>query len=239
MLKKNVSTSRRLPELKNDTCRLLYTWMIPHLDIKGRFSANPYIVKGSIVPRLKHITIKKIEDCLINMDERDVILLYKIDGDKYLQLRKFEKHQSLKPEREAKSEIPDPTPEQLRSKSRPIQTQDKIREDKRREDKKEIKVFHTFKDLKKFRGSLFDDNGLIIFEHFYKLGFKCEKNKEKDLAKWFNELSDEFEDISFKEEIKKFYLWYEESNKKLKNHKLAWRNWLSNARKYKEKNEQN
>jgi len=133
MLKKNVSTSRRLPELKSDTCRLLYTWMIPHLDIKGRFSANPYIVKGSVVPRLKHITIKRIEDCLLDMHEKDVILLYEIDEDKYLELKNFEKHQSLKPEREAKSEIPDPHPDLIRSKSGLVRTQVKLREVKLRE----------------------------------------------------------------------------------------------------------
>lgn len=147
MLKRAISTSRRLADLKTDSARLLYTWIIPHLDIEGRFYADVSMIKGHIVPRLKTFTDSKIEECLQDMAESGLILLYVVDGDRYLQLRKFSDHQNLREKREAKSIIPSPpeatssinTPGELPDNSRTMPAQDKIREDKIREDKRRAK----------------------------------------------------------------------------------------------------
>ena len=140
MLKKAISTSRRLADLKTDSARMLYTWIIPHLDVEGRFYADPSMIKGSVVPRIKSFTEDKINDCLQDMSCVGLIILYEIDGDRYLQLRKFEDHQNIKKEREAPSKIPPPVSENSRltqENSRVNQeqvksstAQDKIREDK-------------------------------------------------------------------------------------------------------------
>ena len=142
MLKKAVSKSRRLADLKSDSARMLYTWIIPHLDVEGRFYADTAMVKGSVVPRVKTFTEEKIDECLRDMADVGLIILYEVDRDKYLQLRKFEDHQNIKKEREAPSKIPSPelstpdkilqTPELVRNST----AQDKIREVKIREDKK-------------------------------------------------------------------------------------------------------
>lgn len=108
MLKKVVSTSRKLANLKSDSARLLYTWLLPHLDIEGRFSANPNIVKGYVVPRLK-MSKRKIGEYLEDMAINDLILLYEINGDYFLQLKKFKDFQILRKKRESKSFIPAPT----------------------------------------------------------------------------------------------------------------------------------
>ena len=108
MLKKVISQSRRLAELKTDSARLLYTWLLPHLDIKGRYSAEPAVIRGTIVPRIKSFTEAVIEDCLLDLSNNDLIYLYEVDGDNYLELRKFTTHQTLNPNREAPSKIPDP-----------------------------------------------------------------------------------------------------------------------------------
>lgn len=145
MLKKAISTSRRLADLKTDSARMLYTWIIPHLDVEGRFYADPSMIKGSVVPRVKDFDEVKIQDCLTDMANVGLIILYIIDGDLYLQLRKFEDHQNIKKEREAPSKIPPP----LKDNSGPNQensgvnqeqiknstAQDKIREEKLREAK--------------------------------------------------------------------------------------------------------
>ena len=150
MLKKAISTSRRLADLKTDSARMLYTWIIPHLDVEGRFYADPSMIKGSVVPRIKSFTEEKIEECLLDMADVGLINLYRVDGDKYLNLRKFEDHQNIKKEREAPSKIPAPgkeiqensrpTPDQLQTNSGVNQeqvqnstAQDKIRKDKLRE----------------------------------------------------------------------------------------------------------
>lgn len=142
MLKKQISRSRRLGQLKTDSARLLYTWIIPHLDIKGRLEADPSIIKGEIVPRLDTFTTKNIQAYLEDMHRVELITLYKYDGDQFLQLRKFEEHQSLRPDKEAASHIPDPdsfdtTPVQLPSNYGTTPDEDKISKEKISKDKRD------------------------------------------------------------------------------------------------------
>ena len=99
MLKKIISTSKKLANLKSDSARLLYTWLLPHLDVEGRFSADPNIVKGYVVPRLKMST-KKIAEYLDDMVINGLIILYEKNSDKYLQLNKFKDFQILRENRE-------------------------------------------------------------------------------------------------------------------------------------------
>lgn len=128
MIKKAISHSRRLAKLKTDSARMLYTWILPHLDIEGRFSADPRVIKGAIVPRLIGWGSKKIENCLLDMTIHKLIILYEHDGDKYLQYRKFKDHQILRTDRESESKIPAPT--QLQSNSSLTPAQVKLNKDK-------------------------------------------------------------------------------------------------------------
>ena len=116
MLKKVITTSPRLSALKNDTHRLIYTWIIPFLDVEGHIDADPRIIKGHIVPLLDHITTKIIEVALVDMVKNDLIILYEVNGNKYLQLQRFSKHQNLRKDREKDSDIPAPLPEDSRRK---------------------------------------------------------------------------------------------------------------------------
>lgn len=109
MLKKNVSTSKKLTGLKSDSARLLWTWILPHLDVKGRFSAEVDIIKGLVVPRLKHFTEQKIEDILQELSSVGLIRLYVADGERYLEFIRFDDFQNLRVDREAESKIPQPT----------------------------------------------------------------------------------------------------------------------------------
>jgi len=147
MLKKQISISRTLPELKSDSARLLYTWLIPHLDVEGRFSADPDVVKGHVVPRLK-MTKKKIWDYLQDMAEKGLIILYEADGDYYLEFTVFEKHQIIRKDREADSKIPSPkegsiiTSELLQSYSRVTpenSSTSKVKESKVKLNKEKVK----------------------------------------------------------------------------------------------------
>ncbi len=108
MLKKEISESKKLGYLESDSARLLYTWLIPWLDIEGRYTADPDILKGHLFPKIKSMTIEKIEELLFELAEKKLIYLYKSNGEQYLQFTKFKELQSLHPERESKSEIPSP-----------------------------------------------------------------------------------------------------------------------------------
>lgn len=108
MLKRAVSDSRRLSELKTDSARLLWTWILPYLDIEGRYLADPNLIKGKIVPRLKTFNPENVVEYLADMNKVGLIILYESDGEKYLQYRNFHEFQKLRKDREGKSKIPAP-----------------------------------------------------------------------------------------------------------------------------------
>lgn len=117
ILLKSICQSKKLPQLKTDGARLLYTWLIPNVDVNGCFSGDPQVIKGQIFTRLKH-SIKVIETYLQDLENIGLIVRYEIEGDMYLIIPDFEEKQpSLKPEKEGKPTIPLPTPDQLQSKS--------------------------------------------------------------------------------------------------------------------------
>ena len=117
MLIKTVSTSKALANLSSDSARLLWTWLLPHLDREGRHHALPSIVKGAAVPRLRNHTEKTITEHLRQLSEARLIVLYEVDGDAYLQYNQFDEHQpGLNKDREAPSSCP-PPPAKVRSKS--------------------------------------------------------------------------------------------------------------------------
>ena len=114
---KKICQSKKLAELKTDGARLLYTWLLPNVDINGCFSGDEDVIGGQIFTRLKK-TAKQINGFLQDLDNVGLIIWYDSNGDKFLQIPDFqEKQPSLNPNKEAESTMPVPTPEQVKSKS--------------------------------------------------------------------------------------------------------------------------
>jgi len=113
MLKKVISESKSLGNLSSDSARLLYTWLIPFLDVEGRHSADPEIIKGHVFPKVRTMTIGKITRLLGNLADGGLIILYRDNSEIYLQLIKFQEHQKLNKDREAPSNIPAPKKENV------------------------------------------------------------------------------------------------------------------------------
>jgi hypothetical protein len=123
---KTISESKKLSSLKTDGARLLYTWLIPHLNVNGCFSADPIVVRARIFTRLDK-SIEDINSFLDDLENNNLIIRYNSNGDDFLIVPKFaEKQPKLNPEREGKINIPLPTHEQLTSNSRPTPTQYKL-----------------------------------------------------------------------------------------------------------------
>jgi len=106
MIKRVISESKKLGRLPSDSARLLYTWLIPWLDVEGRHSADPEIIKGHIFPKVRSMTIKKIERLLQELNNEKLIVLYLFDGETYLEFKRT--IQKIDRSREAKSSIPSP-----------------------------------------------------------------------------------------------------------------------------------
>lgn len=107
MLKKRISNSKTLGSLKNDSARLFYTWLIPHLDCKGRYSADPDLIKGHIFPKVKSMTPQKIKKMIAELSNAGLIIHFHSDGEEFLELVGFLKYQKIYEGREAESDIPD------------------------------------------------------------------------------------------------------------------------------------
>ena len=150
---KRICQSKKLAALKTDGARLLYTWLLPNVDINGCFSGDEDVIRGQIFTRLKKSS-KTINLYLEDMVSVGLIVWYKANGDQFLQIPDFaDKQPSLNPNKEAESTIPPPTPEQLQTYSRP--TPPKVKGSKGKESKEEVKskylefVFLTSEEYKK------------------------------------------------------------------------------------------
>ena len=80
MLNKSISASRKFHLLPDDTCRLLATWILAHLDRNGVFYGDPVIVKSLIFPRRGDVSAEQIEMYLENMREIGLIILFESQG---------------------------------------------------------------------------------------------------------------------------------------------------------------
>jgi len=125
MLQNRISKSKKLAELSSDTVRLLYTWMLSHLDVNGNFYADPIMVNNIVFTRLNK-SANDVQNALNELEQKGLIERYEIDGETYLNYPDFyEKQPKIQRDREASPEIPD----KLKSNSRVTHTQEKIRED--------------------------------------------------------------------------------------------------------------
>jgi DnaD/phage-associated family protein len=89
--------------------RLLYTWMIPHADDFGRLPGSPAKVRALVVPMADE-TVKDVEQALADMHERGLIIWYEVNGERFIQITNFEKHQQGLHKR-TKSKFPEPPDE--------------------------------------------------------------------------------------------------------------------------------
>jgi hypothetical protein len=127
---KSISESKKLSLLKTDGARLLYTWLITHLDINGCFSGDAEVINGKVFTRLGK-TKKTVEEYLIDLQNNKLVVRYERNGDQFLHVPDFkEKQPSLREEREGKPSIPLPTPDELLSISAEDPAQYKLSKDK-------------------------------------------------------------------------------------------------------------
>ena len=136
---KAISLDEKVDALSSDTVRLLFTWLITHLDCEGRMYGDAQTVKSIVFPR-RSMRVQIIEKYLVELEEKGLIVRYPAPGGAYLCMKNFEKHQpGLNKNREAQSQIPPPTPELIQSKSglTPSEVKDKVKV--KEEDKEEVK----------------------------------------------------------------------------------------------------
>lgn len=85
--------------------RHLYIGLISNADDDGRLRGDPDFVKSAIFP-YDSITPSTIGDALKRLNERQLILLYQVANEKYIQHPKWNKHQYIRDRRP--SSLPPP-----------------------------------------------------------------------------------------------------------------------------------
>ncbi len=177
MISKSISTSKRLSALTTFEA-LLFTWVIPHCDDFGRMDGNARIVKGIVMP-LRDETVEEVEAALKTLTKKQLIERYNIDDEEYLQITKWDDHQTFKTDRNKIAKYPEnpngskvePTGNQLETdwKNRPSKLSEvKLSESKGSEDKLSYGEFKNVKLTKeeycKLVDKLGDKNTNILIE---------------------------------------------------------------------------
>jgi hypothetical protein len=106
MLNKVIILSKKINAVSEGAENLYYRLLV-NADDFGRFRAEAEIIKGQIYT-LRKISVGQIASRLQELTEIDLIRLYKVDGETYLEITKFEDYQKFRSDIPKKSEYPAP-----------------------------------------------------------------------------------------------------------------------------------
>ena len=118
MLNKSISGSVKFHNLSDDTCRLLATWIIAHLDMRGVFYGDPAMVRSVVFPRRTDVTIEQVERYLCEMESAGLMWRFRCKGDVWQMWPGFTGEQAgMRADRESSPfpTPPDAQPEQERT----------------------------------------------------------------------------------------------------------------------------
>lgn len=87
-LRKSISCSERMANLKTHGARLLYTWTLAHMDVNGNFWGNPHLIKSQVFPLLPD-TIKEIQSYISDIEKQGLLVKYKVEGKSYIHYTNF------------------------------------------------------------------------------------------------------------------------------------------------------
>lgn len=108
MLNKTVSASMKFHQLSDDTCRLLATWIIPHLDKNGVYYGEAALVRSYIFPMRDDIGIDRTEGYLLELEQVGLMHRYKANGRIWQHWPGFDDNQvGLRKDREG-TDFPNP-----------------------------------------------------------------------------------------------------------------------------------
>lgn len=98
LLNKAISLSEKVADLKDDSTRLLYTWIIPHTDDFGLIIKSARTIKATVVPMLSS-TVEDIGFQLEDMEKVGLVTSVTVKGKEYYCVEGSEKYQTLKKDR--------------------------------------------------------------------------------------------------------------------------------------------
>lgn len=113
MITNQICRDKKVYSLSDDTCRLLFTWLITFADREGRVHGDPALVRSMVFPR-SEIAVSRVEVYLQELHAVGLILRYEHAGDRFIWFPKFEKNQpGMRKDREPVSELPGPSSDDI------------------------------------------------------------------------------------------------------------------------------
>lgn len=110
MISKSISTSKKLSRVSTFSA-LLFTWLIPHCDDGGNMDAEPFAVKGVVLP-MRPETVEQVAESLTELEKIGLITIYSTtngqptvnhgatsEGERFLHIDKWDEHQTLRLDR--------------------------------------------------------------------------------------------------------------------------------------------
>lgn len=114
-ISKAISLDEKVNALSSDSVRLLFTWLIAHLDCEGRMYGDPQTVKSIVFPQ-RSMDVRTMQKYLDELVESTLIQRYVNGGTTYIYFPNFKKHQiGLNKTKESPSQIPPFTPELIQN----------------------------------------------------------------------------------------------------------------------------
>lgn len=124
----------------NVEARLLFMGLISNADDEGRLPGNTMLIKSMIFP-YDNYTVTKVEDWLLSLCRLNIIKRYKVDGQTYIQIVNFSKHQTINRPTPSKIPVFESSLEESLTTHGGLSEDSLLKEDKLKEDKlKEINI---------------------------------------------------------------------------------------------------
>ena len=123
LLSKNIILSRKLNCVSEGAENLYYRLLVMSDDF-GCYHADPGIIKGKAYT-LRKISLSVIEKRLQELKEIHLIKMYEVNGEFYIQIKKFEEHQRFRSDIKRKSVYPQ-YEQRSRNESERIQTDSNV-----------------------------------------------------------------------------------------------------------------
>lgn len=143
MISKSLSTSEKYAALHEadpglaEFCQSLFPLLVAHADDFGRLAGDPFSVRLSIMPTSPRV-ITEFGSALALLDRVGLIRLYEAGGRKFIQIQKFEDHQTGLHKR-TRSHFPDPPTDSGKSLENPSeQEQEREQEENRKKDHRSL-----------------------------------------------------------------------------------------------------
>lgn len=87
--------------------RLLFMGLISNSDDEGRLPGHPALIKSQVFPYDADITPEQVTQWLGQLEELEILIIYTVDNQTYIQIKNFLKHQTIN--RPTASKYPDPS----------------------------------------------------------------------------------------------------------------------------------